>query len=114
MKHNVVYKGVRGAQGCLVTCDGVELQPRRELRNHSPTGFEWGYAGSGVAQLALAMLCDFLQDDNKALEFYQEFKTDMLAPIGQPTWTIKSETMTEWIRHRLKQQKANAGKGPLF
>lgn len=114
MKHNVVYKGVRGANGCLVTCDGVELQDRRELRNHSPTGFEWGFNGSGPAQLALAILCDFLQDDQKALQFYEEFKTDMLAPIGQPTWTIKSETLTEWIRHRLKQQKANAGKSPLY
>ncbi len=29
-----------------------------ELRNHSPTGFNWGYAGSGPCQLALAILAD--------------------------------------------------------
>jgi len=115
MKHNVVYKGVRGAAGCLVTCDGVELQPRNELRNHAPSGlFEWGFNGSGAAQLALAILCDFLQDDQKALQFYEEFKTDMLAPIGQPTWTMKSEMLTEWVRHRLKLQKSNASKSPVY
>lgn len=115
MKHNVVYKGVRGPAGCLVTCDGVELQPRNELRKHATAGtFDWGFSGSGVAQLALAILCDFLQDDAKALQFYEEFKTDMLAPIGQPTWTLKSETLTEWVRLRLKLQKSNAGKSPVY
>src|SRR5262245_4369364 len=36
------------------------LPPRLELANHSPTGFEWGYGGSGPAQLALAMVADGL------------------------------------------------------
>ena len=38
---------------------GDELDPRFDLRNHSPDGFEWGYYGSGPAQLALALLCDY-------------------------------------------------------
>ena len=28
------------------------------IRNHSSSGFEWGYGGSGPAQLALAILAD--------------------------------------------------------
>ena len=36
------------------------LDSRRDLWNHSPTGFEWGYCGSGPAQLALALLADHL------------------------------------------------------
>ena len=32
------------------------LDPRYDLRNHSPTGFAWGYGGSGPSQLALAIL----------------------------------------------------------
>jgi hypothetical protein len=32
------------------------LQERLDLWNHSPTGLEWGYAGSGPAQLALALI----------------------------------------------------------
>lgn len=104
MKHNVVYRGSRGPSGCLVTCDGVEITPRNELRNHSPSGFEWGFNGNGTAQLALAILCDFLRDDRKALDYYQEFKTDMLSSIAQPTWTIKSETIADWIRHKMKER----------
>jgi len=33
--------------------------PRSDLRNHSPNGFEWGYSGSGPAQLALASAYGF-------------------------------------------------------
>lgn len=113
MKHGVVYKGVRGVNGCLVTCDGVELVARRELRNHSPTGFDWGVANNGTAQLALAMLCDFFRDDQKALQFYEDFKVDMLAPIGGTTWSIKSDSMIEWARRKMKESR-DASKGPTF
>lgn len=43
--------------------DGDAMLPmRNDLRNHSPTGAEWGYGGSGPAQLALAILSDALGD----------------------------------------------------
>ena len=47
-----MYTGRRGPQGCVVwIIDGngerKPLNPRRELRNHSPTGFEWDMAGAG-------------------------------------------------------------------
>lgn len=32
--------------------------PLRHVVVHSPDGFEWGYGGSGPADLALAILCD--------------------------------------------------------
>lgn len=32
------------------------LDPRNDLWDHSPSGFSWGYGGSGPAQLALAIL----------------------------------------------------------
>lgn len=36
----------------------VPLDPHfsQQFRNHSPDGFEWGYGGSGPAQLALGIL----------------------------------------------------------
>jgi len=36
------------------------LAPRLDLFNHSPAGFNWGYSGSGPAQLALAILAHHL------------------------------------------------------
>lgn len=113
MKLNVSYSGIRTPNGVLVTIDGAALNPRTDLRNHSPTGFEWGYEGSGPAQLALAILCDFLQDDRKALEYYQEFKRDILAPIGATSWTIKSDSITEWYRQKLRETR-DASKGPVY
>ncbi len=40
-----------------VWVNGKEILPDESLkfRNHSPTGFSWGYGGSGPAQLALAL-----------------------------------------------------------
>lgn len=62
--------------GCLVKVDGKELRPQRSLRlrNHSPTGFSWGYHGSGPAQLALALLLEAGVDQNDALDWYHHFK----------------------------------------
>ena len=48
------YAGRRQGYVVNVTVDGRRLNPRLDLWNHSPTGFEWGYSGSGPAQLALA------------------------------------------------------------
>lgn len=43
----------------------------QNIRNHSPEGFNWGYSGSGPAQLALA-ICIELFGPNKAREIYQD------------------------------------------
>jgi len=44
-------------------CPPRPLEWRLDLRNHSPTGLEWGYGGSGPAQPALALAADVLRDD---------------------------------------------------
>lgn len=64
-----------------------ELNPRRDLADKSPDGFQWGYEGSGPAQLALALIADATGDDRLALRTYQEFKRRFVAIWGQ-TWTI--------------------------
>lgn len=65
-----------------------ELPPRNDLRNHSPTGFEWGYGGSGPAQLALALLADALQDDEAALSLYQAFKWEVVVSLPWQAWSL--------------------------
>src|SRR5262249_47817253 len=50
------------------------IDPRFDLFNHSPTGFEWGYGGSGPAQLALAILADALGNDLDAMRLHQRYK----------------------------------------
>jgi hypothetical protein len=69
------------------------LPLRLDLRNHSPTGFAWGYGGSGPAQLALAILADAIVDDGRALRLYQDFKFRTVATWDRcSSWSI---TMAE-------------------
>lgn len=52
-----------------------ELPARQDVRNHSPDGFQWGYGGSGPAQLALALCIHALDGDvERAQNVYQEYK----------------------------------------
>jgi hypothetical protein len=74
------------------------LDPRLDLRNHSPTGFAWGYSGSGPAQLALAILCHALGSDERALGLYQAFKDAMILPLDrQRPWRLTTHDVLEWI-----------------
>jgi hypothetical protein len=92
-----VYHGVRRPDGCRVTVNGNPLALRLDVQNHSPTGFAWGYGGSGPAQLALALLCDFLGDDRAALELYQEFKFRVVANLPHEAWCMTGDTLKSHI-----------------
>lgn len=92
------YVGERTADGCEVLVldrhavgGGSPLDPRFDLRNHSPTGFEFGYAGSGPAQLSLALLADALGDDERALRQYQSFKFKEVARWDGDSFAISAE-----------------------
>ena len=62
------YIGIRQQDGTLsVSVNGQPLNQRLDLWNHSPTGFECGYSGSGPAQLALALLAEHLNNDEQAV-----------------------------------------------
>ena len=88
MKH---YSGRREGGAAIVTVDGRRLHPRWDLRNHSPAGFEWGYCGSGPAQLALAILADHCGNDERALNWYQRFKWTAIAELPHREWILTSE-----------------------
>ena len=89
-----VYFGIRTEQGCKVfTWD--TLSPARpepldlalDLWNHSPAGFEWGYGGSGPAQLALAMLRDCTDDDDFAVALHQPVKRALVVALPKQVWS---------------------------
>lgn len=72
------------------------LNPRTDLMNHSPDGLSWGYAGSGPAQLALAMLMEVLNDWERVQPIYQRFKDQFIARIPQHTnWTADGADVLE-------------------
>ena len=78
-------------QSLVSVSDDRKSEPlplRLDLFNHSPTGFSWGYTGSGPAQLALALLADALGDDDLAVRLHQAFKFRVVAcwPEGERWW----------------------------
>jgi len=92
------YRGTREGHAVDVTVTGRPLNPRLDLWNHSPTGFEWGYGGSGPAQLALAILADHLGDNDEALNLYQEFKRNVVAGLAYRGWTLTSQQVEAALR----------------
>lgn len=68
----------------VIRINGIDLLPftSQAVRNHSPTGFLWGYAGSGPAQLALAILLVYLPIE-VALDYYQSFKFSYISGLPQ-------------------------------
>ena len=107
-----VYKGIRNDSGATVTVtrENVisKLDPRFDLRNHSPTGFEWGYGGSGPAQLSLAILSDHFGDDDQAQKHYQDFKFKVIGNIKENDWALSTEQINLAL-HDLIQSEARNG-----
>jgi hypothetical protein len=59
------------------------LTPDRslDLVRHSPAGFDWGYTGSGPAQLACALLFDYFDDDTLAHQCYIQFHDAVVSQL---------------------------------
>ena len=102
------YTGTRTEIGCIVHVTdehGREypLRKRLDLCNHSPTGFEWGYGGSGPAQLALALLADVLGDDELAVRLHQRFKFAVISLLPRSEdWKMDEDL----IRQRVSEIQA--------
>jgi len=80
----IINDGVLYDVDRVVEHDGKFINPDYSLRviNHSPTGFCWGYNGSGPAQLALAILLEhFGGDQVRAKSLYQDFKSNVIANL---------------------------------
>src|SRR5262245_28903746 len=75
-----------------------ELTPEESLKieNRSPTGFEFGYGGSGPSQLALAILLDF-KGKAPAPPLYQAFKWKFIAPLKHPGGIIPGQDIQDFL-----------------
>lgn len=63
---------------------------------HSPTGFEWGYHGSGPADLALNILALFVAPP-EAYRLHQFYKEDVIAKIPFEGAVIEPQEVRDWI-----------------
>ena len=77
----------------------LPLEPSRKLRDHSPTGFSWGYCGSGPAQLALALLLDATSIPETAERWYQTFKAEIVAGwASSEGWVLFRSDILNWLQ----------------
>lgn len=95
-----------------VTVDGVETLPHIVI--HSPTGFSWGYGGSGPADLALSLLCHALgiapirspfanayvdrygERFERAWAQHQQFKWEVVAQMKDDSWTLARDVVERY------------------
>jgi len=101
-----VIRGYRHGQqggGCLVMIDDAVLPlpaiGAQEFR-HSPAGFQWGYAGSGPAELARAILVALYPEDPVVRHpgCYQTFKAQVIAPLREDGFTLTSLEVDAWYQ----------------
>ncbi len=95
--HQPVYKKL------LPDGEPTELSPgpSQRLYNHSLDGFQWGYGGSGPAQLALALLLDATTNPETALANYQTFKWEKVSGWGAE-WSITRSEILLWVEQQKK------------
>lgn len=108
----------------------VENERARPLPHHvrhSPTGFEWGYHGSGPAELARCLLLESLNlvsdvarkhELEEAVEDrYHEFKVAFVGRIAGSHWRIDVDAVLAWLEdvsRRMRGEMAGTvAMGPL-
>jgi len=80
-----------------VTVDGTPLDYRFDLLSASPSGFEWGYGGSGPAQLAIAILAHAYSDEF-AKSNYQRLKDRIISELPEDGWSLNTTDLDAWRR----------------
>ena len=93
-----IYVGLRTPEECSVYVWDTSrprrpeiLDPALQLWNHSPDGFQWGYCGSGPAQLALALLYDVSGDADWAVSMHQSVKSTLVARQTSDLWALSEQ-----------------------
>ncbi|HAR45419.1 MAG TPA: hypothetical protein DCS05_04375 [Nitrospiraceae bacterium] len=95
---------------------GVVTNVHHLVTHHSPTGFEFGYAGSGPADLALNVCQTYLNIQlysgekvkcfdgwcwKLAWGLHQEFKRDIIASVPRSGVSIPFETIDAWFQEHI-------------
>jgi hypothetical protein len=110
-----VHEVVSRASGDHLVADDIRPCDCRRLAlvtYHSPDGIEWGYPGSGPADLALSILADYFQEEkeqvlaalkslwaprSKAAALHEDFKAQFLAQEQRDEWRIRADVIEVWL-----------------
>lgn len=107
-------------------CEHVYTNVPHKVVLHSPTGFEWGYAGSGPADLALNILETVLLETgfrghrspeyqgrcfDMAIRLHQDFKDQMNHWLEKDGGTIPFKRVLTWIQAHPEWKVPDAEEG---
>ena len=107
--HHVVSRAAPVDVNAIAPC---ECRLLTVITHHSPDGIEWGYVGSGPADLALSLLADFFNERpervtdalrslwaprSKAAALHQRFKAEFLANEQRVEWQIRADVIDVWL-----------------
>lgn len=99
LSNNAVLVVYRDAGDGRVYADvfdnGCARRPLSHVARHSPDGFEFGYAGSGPADLALSILTA-CRGPETAERLYQRYKAEVIAGIVGRSWTTTAGAVRAW------------------
>ncbi len=78
------------------TVEGHACATLEHVVRHSPTGVEWGYTGSGPADLALSVLARVAGLD-AADRHYQRFKAEVVAGLPFAGGVLRASDVRAWL-----------------
>jgi len=95
-----VYRGERDEQQeawvyCYIPGEMMQEFPQ-QIVEHSPTGYEWGYGGSGPADLALNILAD-VAGEEVARKHHRRFHLEVVAKWERAAFSITEANVQKWL-----------------
>ena len=121
----VIYHGKRVQGKAIVTYQRTEMnrklgeKPLRHVDYHSDD-FEWGYPGSGPADLALSILAHHLgetwvngkylrkmritQETPLCWKLHQDFKRDVIAILDRTEWELTNKQVHDWLMSQVPKE----------
>lgn len=112
------YEATRDARGVHLRVwhgSGGDYEVPERVVHHSPTGLEFGYEGSGPADLALTILADYFNvppadvkaamsrfgdaspEARRVVALYQGFKRRFVGPARGDRLEIEGDAIGEWV-----------------
>ena len=103
MNSNKVYRAISDERGGLyVTVNGAPLNPRHDIANYNVRYphliFQSGRMGGATAQLAIAILADYLGKIDDVRELHGKFAWLVLNELSTLPWEIDSGEMERHLQ----------------
>src|SRR5512139_3403955 len=97
LTNDTLISGQRAADGRALAWINDD-QPLPHVVHHSPTGFNWGYGGSGPADLALSILSFVIGPEQETVGIFEGARCGALAwQLHQPfKWTYVARWDKDW------------------